>query len=177
MSDSDELWGAIARWKRLGCLDLNATRLRCFQLRHSHVENTVLEHRLNAIRVRPLRETDRAEEGAEAAFGAEETFLLFTFLMCAFTSNGEDTILELNLNLVRLEAREIESSQVRLVSFRKVESGCPAGGLVACKRREQLVKELVEILAEPEGRLEPSECVHSSRGIGRGVVLFEPHQR
>ncbi len=84
--------------------------------------------------------------------------------MRAFTPNGENTVLEVNIHVVWPEAWKVLAGEVGLVGLGEVERGRPAHRVVARKRWEQVVEQSVEFAPEAKGRLESSECVHTSRG-------------
>src|SRR3954453_511250 len=150
---------------RRAAADLDAPRLARLGLRDPHLEDAVVEARGDGLRVDALRERQRPRKRSERALDAVIALVLGLVLSLALAGHGERAVLELDLDVVLVEAGKIGTEDEVVLRLDEVHRRHPAaqgaaaiapGGSV--ERRVEQPVHLVLERAELTERLPAHDC-------------------
>src|SRR6185369_7832435 len=147
--------------------------LRGLCLRHGDAEQAVGEGRVDPVRVNELGETDGALEAAVHALSREDAHLAFGGDVEAGglgAADGEDVLLEADVDLVRAHTRKLDVNDVRIAALGDVECRDPYA-------RAHAVEGLVEGAVEGQHAVEggsKSTRVQHGRSLHEDVMMSGP---
>src|SRR4051794_26097943 len=142
---SRALGGRALEGLRLAAADRDLARLALLGLRDGDLEHPVLEPGGDRLGVDPLRQGQRALEGAGGALDPLEALLRGLPLERALAGDGERRVVELDAHLVLADAGEVEPEQEVVRALEHVHRRHPAahGAAVAGRAVERRVEEAV----------------------------------
>src|SRR5687767_551579 len=104
-------------------LDSDLSRLTLLLLRHRqrHLEHTILERRIARFAGDSFRERERAMEATVAPLGAIVVVAVLDLLLGAFSRDGEHAVVDLHLDVLLAQPRQIGAHDEILAAAERLE--------------------------------------------------------
>jgi len=119
--------------------DANLLAIHAFSsLGDPHLENPIAEVGLDVIDLHVLGEPEGAAEMAEAALAEVILVGILLLLLLALAADRQKIVIQLDVDVFLLHARQLAIQEQFLVALANVEEGSPAGDLLRRSRRCRL---------------------------------------